>query len=217
MKADVKVLGYVWSRTLFVALLVAAMGVALLNFAGVSRAAGEKVGVVVVGHGLAARDFPREKLLEMRRLHAQITEAGGEKKAPSELVERLHALEREGRQWKRTPENDPYDASVKALAARMKELGGYDIVEVCHNETCGLDVDEAIDSVIKKGAGRVVVLSVMVIKGGTHAEYDIFGKVEKAKREHPNVRITYAWLFDAEQLARLFVEQVNRYQRIAEK
>ncbi|MBI3949271.1 MAG: CbiX/SirB N-terminal domain-containing protein [Acidobacteria bacterium] len=179
---------------------------------GISRAVGEKVAVILVGHGLAAEDFPREKLREFRRVMGQVMEAGGEEKAPAELVARLHALEREMRQWKRTPENDPYDAAVKELAERIKQIGGYDMVEVAHNEACGLDVDEAIDSAIKKGAARVVVLTTMVIKGGTHAEDDIARKVEKAKRSHPQVNITYAWPFDTDQLARLFVEQVNRSQ-----
>jgi len=47
-----------------------------LGFAKVSgvnaEAKSEKLAVVVVGHGIPPRDFPREKLRELRRLHAEI-------------------------------------------------------------------------------------------------------------------------------------------------
>ncbi|HSV74267.1 MAG TPA: CbiX/SirB N-terminal domain-containing protein [Chthonomonadales bacterium] len=207
--------GVVRGGTLIALLLVAAVGMALLSvaFADSSRTAREKVAVVVVGHGTPPKDFPRDRLRELGRLHSEVMEAGGKESAPSQLVERKHALEREMRRWKRTPENDPYDAAVREVAASMKRLGGYDIVEVAHNEFSGLDVGEAVDSVISEGARRVYVLSVMTIRGGAHSERDILGKVKEAKREHPGVRITYAWPYETELLARLFVEQVNRFQR----
>lgn len=174
----------------------------------------EKVAVVIVGHGLAAEDFSRERLHEFYRVMGQVMEAGGEEKAPSELVQRMRSLEREMRQWKRTPENDPYDAAVKELTEHVKQMGGFDIAEVAHNESCGLDVDEATDSAIQKGATQVVVVSTMPIKGGTHSERDIAAKVERTKQRHPKVKITYAWPFDTDRLARFFVEQANRFRRM---
>lgn len=176
-----------------------------------SETAKKKVAVVLVGHGVPASDFPREKLGEFRRLTGQVMAAGGEEKAPSELVARLQAVEREVRQWKRTPENDPYNATVQELAARIKQAGGYDLVEVAHNEACGLDVDEAIDAVIQKGATRVIVLTTMIIKGGAHAEHDIARKVERAKQAHPQVSISYVWPIETDQVVQFFVAQLNRF------
>lgn len=173
----------------------------------------EKVAAVVVGHGLAAQDFPPEKLRQYRQVAGQVMEAGGEIYAPSELVQRMNSLVREMRQWKRTPKNDPYDASVKALATRIQQLGGFDIAEVAHNEACGLDVEEAIDNAVNQGATQVIVISTMSIKGGTHSEQDIADKVEKAKGAHPGVKIAYAWPFDIDQLARFFVEQADRFRK----
>ncbi|HXF06757.1 MAG TPA: CbiX/SirB N-terminal domain-containing protein [Blastocatellia bacterium] len=171
----------------------------------------ERVAVVIVGHGLPAKDFPREKLREFRRLMGQVMEAGGEEKAPAELVARLHALEHEMRRWPRTPQNDPYDAAVRELASRIKQVGGFDVVEVAHNESCGMDVGEAITSAIQKGATRIVVLTTMLIRGGTHAEVEIAQKVEQARKAHPRVKIVYAWPFDGEELTRLFVAQATRF------
>lgn len=204
---------HVFDRTRVV-LLVASLSMTLSEMipsADVFGADGERVAVVLVGHGLPAKDFPREKLREFRRLMGQVMEAGGEEKAPAELVSRIHALEREIRRWPRTPENDPYDAAVRELASRIKQMGGYDIVEIAHNESCGMDVGEAIASAVQKGATRVVVLTTMLIRGGTHAEVEIAEKVERARKAHPGVKIVYAWPFDVEELARLMVTQAARF------
>mgnify|MGYP001626263623 FL=1 len=176
-----------------------------------AEAKSEKLAVVVVGHGITAKDFPREKLRELRRLHAQIEALGGEEQAPSDLVERYHALEREVRQHPRTPENDPYDAAVRELAQRIKEMGNFPIVVVTHNEFCGLDVDEGIEEAIKQGATKVVVVSTMVIRGANHNEKDIPGKIAKARRRHPNVPIVYAYPYETDDLAAMMVRHIKRY------
>ncbi|HID08377.1 MAG TPA: hypothetical protein EYP10_14660 [Armatimonadetes bacterium] len=170
-----------------------------------------KVGVVIVGHGVPPKDFPRDKLQELRSLEARVRSFGGEGKAPGKLVARLKALEREVRQWKRTPQNDPYDAAVKELATHVKKLGNFDIVVVAHNEMCGLDVHEAIEEALRQGARTIIVIPTMLIKGGTHSERDIPAKVEMARQLHPNAKIIYAWPFDTESVARLFVQQINRF------
>lgn len=175
------------------------------------RATDEKVAVVIVGHGIPPKGFPREKLAELRRLHNEIEALGGEEKAPSDLVERHHALEREVRQHPRTPQNDPYDAAVKELARRVQELGKFPIVVVTHNEFCGLDVDEGIDEAIKQGATKVFVVTTMIISGGTHNEKDIPGKIAKARQRHPNVPIIYAYPYDVNDLANLMVRQIQRH------
>lgn len=182
-----------------------------------AEAKGEKLAVVVVGHGIPAKDFPREKLRELRRLHHQIEALGGEEQAPSNLVERYHALEREVRQHPRTPQNDPYDAAVKELAQRIKEIGNFPIVIVTHNEFCGLDVDEGIEKAIRQGATKVVVVSTMVVRGGNHNEKDIPGKIAKARRSHPNVPIIYAYPYETDDLAALMVRNIQRHVGIIAK
>jgi sirohydrochlorin cobaltochelatase len=189
-----------------------ALVVGLAKVSGVNaEAKSEKLAVVVVGHGRTPKDFPREKLQELRRLHAQIEALGGEEKAPADLVARHHALEREVRQYPRTPENDPYDAAVKELAQRIKEMGNFPIVVVTHNEFCGLDVDEGIDEAVRQGATKVVVVSTMVIRGGTHNEKDIPGKIAKARQRHPNVPIVYAYPYETDDLASLMVRHIQRH------
>jgi len=191
-----------------------ALVVGLAKVSGVN-AEREKIAVVVVGHGIPAKDFPREKLQELHHLHHEIDAYGGEEKAPPELVERYHALEREVRRHPRTPQNDPYDAAVKELARRVKEMGNFPIVVVTHNEFCGLDVDEGIEEAIKQGAQKVIVVSTMVMKGGTHNEKDIPSKIEKARRNHPNIPIIYAYPHDTDDLARLMVNTIQRHLRLS--
>jgi sirohydrochlorin cobaltochelatase len=194
------------------ALATLALVVGFAKVTGVNaEAKSERLAVVVVGHGMPPKDFPHEKLRELYRLHAQIDALGGEEKAPADLVARYHALEREVRQYPRTPKNDPYDAAVKELAQRIKEMGNFSIVVVTHNEFCGLDVDEGIDEAVRQGATKVVVVSTMFIRGGTHSEVDIPGKIAKARQHHPNVPIVYAYPYETDDLASLMVRHIQRH------
>jgi sirohydrochlorin cobaltochelatase len=74
-----------------------------------------------------------------------------------------------------------------------------------------MDVGEAIASAVQKGATRVVVLTTMLIRGGSHAEVEIAQKVERARKAHPQVTIVYAWPFDVEEVTRLLVAQAARF------
>jgi sirohydrochlorin ferrochelatase len=82
---------------------------------------------------------------------------------------------------------------------------------VTHNEFCGLDVDEGIDEAVRQGATKVVVVSTMVIRGGTHNEEDIPGKIAKARQRHPNVPIVYAYPYETDDLVSLMVRQIQRH------
>ncbi len=74
--------------------------------------------VILVGHGAAARDCPRELVSRLKALEGARRARG----APSPSDEERE-LDRRVRAWPRTPENDPYGAGLErlraALAARL--------------------------------------------------------------------------------------------------
>ncbi|MEJ5253579.1 MAG: CbiX/SirB N-terminal domain-containing protein [Chthonomonadetes bacterium] len=174
----------------------------------------ERTVLVIVEHGTPASDFPREKLQTLIRLERQVEAAGGEEKAPAELVSQLHQLERECRLHPRTPQNDPYNASVERIAQIIARQNRFYRVLVAHNEFCGLDVDEAIEQAVQQGATRVLVVTTMVTPGGGHSERDIPEKIERARKSHPQVKIQYIWPVSEDAIAKLFLQEIDRHTKL---
>jgi sirohydrochlorin ferrochelatase len=167
--------------------------------------------LVIVGHGIPASDFSRDKLRKMMELERQIELAGGEDKVPASVLSEFRALERECRRHPRTPQNDPYNAAVERVAQAIVNSKRFDHVLVAHNEFCGLDVEEAIELAVQQGAKRILVFTTMVIPGGMHSEVDIPMKVARAQNRFPNVQVEYIWPVSKDSIANLILHEVDRH------
>ena len=161
--------------------------------------------VVLVGHGGVPTDAPRTLVTELRRLEAARRAQGGEPSA------RERELERALREWPRSPENDPYQAGLTALATVLAPRLHPLPLAIAYNEFCAPSVAEAIDALVAQGCERLVLLTTMVTPGGSHAERDIPEHAEAARRRHPCLDVTYAWPFDLGSVATLFEIQLRRY------
>lgn len=73
-----------------------------------------KRGGVLVGHGGVPKDFPREQLTKLKSLEAKRRASGVPPTA--EEIE----LETRIRRWPRTPQTNPYQAGLEALARHLK-------------------------------------------------------------------------------------------------
>ncbi len=164
-------------------------------------------GVVLVGHGGVPKDFPRERLARLKALEAQ-RRGSGRGPTPEEA-----ALERELRTWPRTPETDPYQAGLEALAARLAPLLDGALFALAYNEFCAPWVDEAVEKLIAAGATEITVVPSMFTPGGSHSQEEIPAVLAPLQARHPGVVIRYAWPFDLADVARLLAEQVARFER----
>jgi len=116
--------------------------------------------------------------------------------------------------WPRTPENDPFFFETEKLAERVKERGGYDILEVGYNHFTGPSVAEAIEKAIRKGARRVIVVPTMFAKGGIHVEIDIPQTVTALQEQYPDVEIIYAGPpFDPDKHADLIISKIREHDK----
>jgi sirohydrochlorin cobaltochelatase len=166
--------------------------------------------IVLATHGVPARDFPPAELAEFFGLHARI-EAGAHGMPPA-LKERYAVLDTRLRAWPRTPANDPFHAASLDLAARLaRETGSRTIVGF--NEFCGPSLDEALSTAVAGGAGRVIVVTPMLTRGGEHAERDIPEAISRARDAHPAVEFVYAWPFEDAAVVRLLSDQVRGFSR----
>ncbi|WP_447975489.1 sirohydrochlorin chelatase [Nitrospira sp. Kam-Ns4a] len=172
-----------------------------------NHASSRRRGVVLVGHGGVPKDFPRERLTRLKALEAQ-RRGSGRGPSPEEVE-----LERAIRTWPRTPETDPYQAGLEALAAALAPLLDGARFALAYNEFCAPCVEEAVEGLIAAGATEITVVPSMLTPGGSHAQEEIPAMLAQLQARYPGVVIRYAWPFDLADVARLLAQQVARFER----
>jgi sirohydrochlorin cobaltochelatase len=164
--------------------------------------AGSERAVILVGHGAAAKDCPRELVTRWKSLEGRRMATGG---PPSEEET---ALDRKIRQWPRTPENDPYRMGLLAIADALRPLVAPAELFVAYNEFCAPTLEEAAEAAISAGAREIVVIPSMLTPGGIHSEVEIPEILELVRAQHPGTLVRYAWPFDLGQVAALLAARV---------
>jgi sirohydrochlorin cobaltochelatase len=120
-------------------------------------------------------------------------------------------LDTKVRQWPRTPETDPYQAGLEAVAAQLRVNLGDVLFAVAYNEFCAPTLEESVDELIKKGATHITVVTTMFTPGGSHSEVEIPEILDHLRPQYPGVELRYAWPFDLQLVASTLGEQVKRF------
>ncbi|MCM3903530.1 MAG: CbiX/SirB N-terminal domain-containing protein [Pyrinomonadaceae bacterium] len=162
-------------------------------------------GVILVGHGGIPKGCPQELVTKLKRLEAQRRTA---KMPPS--PEELE-LDTKIRQWPRTPETDPYQSGLEAVAVQLRANLGEVLFAVAYNEFCAPTLEDSVKELIKKGATHITVTTTMFTPGGSHSEIEIPEILDHLQKRHPDVVLCYAWPFDLSMVAKLLQEQVARF------
>jgi sirohydrochlorin cobaltochelatase len=162
-------------------------------------------GVILVGHGGIPKGCPQELVTKLKRLEAQRRAA----KMPPSLEE----IELDGkiRQWPRTPETDPYQSGLEAVAAQLRAKLGEVLFAVAYNEFCAPTLEDSVKELIKKGATHITVTTTMFTPGGSHSEIEIPEILDHMRPQYPGVDLRYAWPFDLEHVANTLAEQIKRF------
>jgi len=163
--------------------------------------------VVLVGHGGVPRDYPRERLTQLRGLEAR-RRASGAPPSPEEV-----ALEAELRHWPRTPANAPYQAGLESLAAHLRPRLEPARLVLAYNEFCAPTVAEAVRALAAEGMTDIVAVPSMLTPGGVHAEIEIPEIIDELRVEFPHLSVRYAWPFAGEHLAAFFVDHLRQFER----
>ncbi len=161
--------------------------------------------VVLVGHGGLPKDCPPELVQKFKQLEGRRRVSG---QPPSE--EELE-LDRQIREWPRSPESDPYQAGLLALAGRLAPLLNGIRLEVAYNEFCAPDLIRAVEKLIAEGVKEITVVPTMFTPGGSHSEVEIPEILRSLRANHPEVRLRYAWPFDLERLAEMLVTHLRQF------
>lgn len=80
---------------------------------------------------------------------------------------------------------------IRALAARLTQTPGhcFDWVDCAFLEITEPSISEGVLGCVRKGAKHITVLPYF-LAAGRHVSEDIPAELEKARRDHPQVRIT---------------------------
>jgi len=162
-------------------------------------------GVILVGHGGIPKGCPSELVSKLKRLEGQRRAAG----TPMSAEER--ELDTRIRQWPRTPETDPYQSGLEAVAAQLRANLGEVLFAVAYNEFCAPTLEESVKELIKKGATHITVATTMFTPGGAHSEVEIPEILEQLRKQYPDIVLRYAWPFDMNLIAVMLATQVNQF------
>ena len=162
-------------------------------------------GVILVGHGGIPKGCPSELVTKLKRLEGQRRAAG----TPMSVEE--HDLDTKIRQWPRTPETDPYQSGLEAVAAQLRANLGEVLFAVAYNEFCAPTLEESVEELIKKGATHITVATTMFTPGGSHSEIEIPEILERLRKQYPDIVLRYAWPFDINLVAVMLATQVNQF------
>ncbi|AJE02421.1 sirohydrochlorin chelatase [Geobacter pickeringii] len=76
--------------------------------------------------------------------------------------------------------------AVREIAAMVKEMTGYEIVEISFREQHLPTIQEGVDACVAKGAERVLLMPYFLFVGA-HVQEDLPEEMAEARRRHPNV------------------------------
>jgi sirohydrochlorin cobaltochelatase len=153
-----------------------------------------KKAVLIVGHGAPASDTPREWVGELKRREAA--------KQP------LGEFDGKVRNWKRTPQTDPYQAGCEAIAAQVRQaMPGWEVA-VAYNEFCAPTIEDAVEKLLSEGAAEIAVIPTMYTRGGIHSEIEIPEIMVALRKKHPGANLRYVWPIDLAAIASFLSGQV---------
>ena len=162
-------------------------------------------GVILVGHGGIPKGCPSELVTKLKRLEGQRHAA----KMPPSLEEL--ELDTKIRQWPRTPETDPYQSGLEAVAAQLRANLGEVLFAVAYNEFCAPTLEESVKELIKNGATHITVATTMFTPGGSHSEVEIPEILGQLRKQYPDIVLRYAWPFNMNLIAVMLATQVKQF------
>lgn len=167
-----------------------------------------KAVIVLAMHGSPPLDFPKDELTEFMGLHARLGHISQSPVKGPRL--RYDQLEAKMRAWPRTGQNDPFYAGSQELARHLRQESGLEVI-VGFNEFCAPTLDEVLERAAAREAGRIIVITPMMTRGGEHSAVEIPEAIRRAQQRFPAQKIIYAWPFATEDIARFLSSQITRF------
>ncbi len=99
--------------------------------------------------------------------------------------------------------------AINEIAAMVKNFGGFEIVEVSFRENHSPNIQEGIDTCVRQGAERILLVPYFLYMGA-HVLEDLPKELEEAKLRHPGVEMAMGkHLGVHKRLAKLVVDRIG--------
>jgi len=165
-----------------------------------------KQAVLLVGHGGLPKDIPQQAVEGFMKIHKQRMRTG------AAITNEEKELEAVIRNWKRTPESDPYQAGLEKLASHMKpRLDGY-ILKTAYNEFCYPSIETAVDELAEESVSKIILITTMITRGGSHSEIEIPDELKDLSSKYPDIDFQYAWPFSMDSFALFLTDHIKNFQ-----
>ena len=82
----------------------------------------------------------------------------------------------------------------------MLVLEGF-ILKTAYNEFCYPGIEDAIDELSKENVTKIIIVTTMITRGGSHSETEIPEELSELSVKYPGIDIQYAWPFDMDTFA----------------
>jgi sirohydrochlorin ferrochelatase len=101
------------------------------------------------------------------------------------------------------------NTAVNEIAAMVKALGGFDIVEVSFRENHSPNIQEGIDACVEQGAERILLVPYFLYMGA-HVLEDLPRELDEARLRHPSVEMAMGrHLGVHKRLAKLVIDRIG--------
>jgi len=98
--------------------------------------------------------------------------------------------------------------AVHEIAALVKRMSGFEIVEVSSREQHLPNIQQGIDACVAKGAERILLIPYFLYMGA-HVQEDLPTELIEARKRHPNVEMAMGKHLGAHnKLAEIVVERI---------
>ena len=167
-----------------------------------------KMIIVLAMHGMPPKDFPRSEIAEMMELHKKLETTTVDN--TSKMKHRFIELDNKMRNWPRNNENDPFYFSSKEMALQLTEKTKCE-VNVGFNEFCSPSLETALTETAMKKPDKILVVTPMLTRGGTHTEKDIPNTIKNVQKRYKEVPIVYAWPYDIYEVTEFLTNHVLKF------
>lgn len=76
--------------------------------------------------------------------------------------------------------------AAREVAAMVKEMTGFEIVEVSFREMHEPDIQQGIDTCVARGAERILLMPYFLFMGA-HVQHDLPEEIAEAQKRHPGL------------------------------
>ena len=99
--------------------------------------------------------------------------------------------------------------AAREVAAMVKEMTGFEIVEVSFRELHEPNIQQGIDACVARGAGRILLMPYFLFMGA-HVQHDLPEEIEMAQKRHPGLIMEMGGHLGAHRkLAEIETERIN--------